>query len=172
MAWAFHDGGSTRLLAGLGSTVTAAAGILGCPQCLAVESDSASAEMSGVAGAATPLDAGPRAPLPLSGPDTECAQITTPNGGLAQIRAVGSVTCPEATAVTDRYLSDPAVASGGRWQLVDYDDGWTCLTTLYPVGSGRPSPGDVWKECQLNTDSASGRSADRAELYFLGAPGS
>lgn len=113
------------------------------------------------------------APLPLNGPGAGCGQITTPNGALGGLRALNGLTCQEAKAAFDRYLNDPARANGGRWQLVSYDDGWTCLTTLHPGATG-PSVGGIWKECELDLTTGSiGQTPGnpRAELDWLGADG-
>ena len=123
-------------------------------------------------GAAAPLSVGGRrGPMPLNGPGVDCGQLVTPNGGSGGLRATNGLTCPEAKAAFDRYLSDPARAMGGRWQLVSYDDGWTCLTTLYPGVTG-PRVGGVWKECELDLVTHSiGQTPGnpRAELDWLGS---
>lgn len=114
---------------------------------------------------------GVRVPVPLNEPGADCGQVSTPNGGLGLLRATNGLTCPEAKAAFDRYLSDPARAMGGRWQLVSYDDGWTCLTTLYPGVTG-PPVGGIWKECELDLATRSiGQTPGnpRAELDWLGS---
>jgi hypothetical protein len=75
----------------------------------------------------------------------ECGTIGTPPAGTVVV-AAGTISCPDATAVVNRYLTDPSVVRDGEWVRFD---GWDC----WAPSAGEAMMNGFGTECSRGVDN-------------------